>query len=130
MIESIVCLAIAKEVMFAKIETVSKDFGVSKELMEYVVSNESAKDKDGNFLPCGIGDTHLTDPKGNRHISRGIVQINEYWNPHIRPMDAYNVSFSLEFLASRLREGKCSMWTTCRAYKTHYGGLPYPHSNG
>lgn len=133
MVESIICLAIAKEVMFARIEKVAKDFGVSRELMEYIVSNESAKTKDENnnvfFLPCGIGDTHLIDPKGNKHISRGIVQINEYWNPHIRPEDAFNVSFSLEFLASNLREGKCSRWTTCRNYKKEFGTLPYPHHN-
>lgn len=130
MIEGLICVAIAKEVIFGRIDEVSKDFGVSRELMEYIVRNEAAKSKDGKwYYPCGDGDQHLTDPDGNRHRSRGIVQINEYYHPHISDKDAYGVQFSLEFLASNLRQGRCDWWTTCRAYRTHYGGLPYPHTN-
>ena len=116
LIETILCLAISKEAMFGRIEDVAKDFGVSRVVMEYVVSNESARNSKGDFLPCGIGDTHLTTPKGDKHRSRGVVQINEYYNPQVTDASAFSITFSLEFLASKLREGKCSMWTTCRAY--------------
>jgi hypothetical protein len=88
--------------------------------MSYVVFHESAKDQFGNLLPCGVGDRHLTDPNGNKHRSRGIVQINQYYNPTVTDEMAFNASFSLEYLASELRDGKCSKWTTCREYLRKY----------
>lgn len=131
MIEFALCLALSKELIFSKIEQTAKDFNVSESMMSYVVMNEAAKTKSGDFLPCGIGDTHLIDPDGNRHRSRGIVQINEFYNPHISDEMAFSPMFSLEFLASNLRPytdrkgnykpyGNCSMWTTCRAYLKKY----------
>lgn len=116
LIETVICLALAKELVFQRIDEVARDFGVSPALMTYIVSNESARTEDGDFLPCGIGDDHLVAPDGKMHRSRGLVQINEYYNPQVRDREAFSMMFSLEFLASRLREGKCSMWTTCRAY--------------
>lgn len=120
MLESIVCLAIAKSVIFNKIEFYAKEFGVSESLMTYIVINESAKTKNGDFLPCGIGDTHLIDPNGNPHRSRGIVQINEFYNKNISDEEAFNVDFSLHFLATEIRLGRCSRWTTCRMYMKLY----------
>jgi hypothetical protein len=130
MIETFICVAIAKEVMFGRIEEVAKEFGVNRDLMTYIVNNEAAKTKEGDFLPCGDGDTHLFDPTGKRHRSRGIVQINKYYHKEIPDSATYNVNFSLEFLATKIREGKCRKeWTTCRNYVKEFGSLPFPHHN-
>ncbi len=111
------CAPVAKEAVYGKIERYSALYGVSEGMMTYVVFNESAKTPKGDLLPCGIGDTHLTDPNGNPHISRGIVQINEFYNNHVTPEQAFDVDFSLNFLADGLSKGYCSRWTTCRAWK-------------
>lgn len=109
-------MAIAKEVIFSKITEVSKDFGVSEAMLTYMVLNEAKKTPRGDFLPCGDGDTHLTDLEGNPHQSRGILQINKFYHPEVSDEQAYNPSFALEWTASRLRQGYCKEWTTCRAY--------------
>jgi len=108
LIESLICVALAKELIYHKIVEVSKEYGVSESVMDYVVRNESS------YHNCAVGDTHLTDPEGNKHISRGLVQINEYYNATVTPEQAFDVDFSLRFLAEKLKEGKGRMWTTYR----------------
>jgi len=119
--ESIICVLVAKELVYNKIEEAAYDFGVPKEQLMYIIKNEAAKTRDGDYLPCGDGDLHLTDPTGKPHQSRGVAQINKYFHPDVRDIDAYNYKYAIEWTASRLREGKCSMWTTCRAYNKLYG---------
>lgn len=111
------CNPVAKEAIYAKIGHYSALYGVSEGMMTYVVFNESAKTPKGDLLPCGIGDTHLTDPNGNQHVSRGIVQINDYWQKEVTEAQAFDVDFSLDFLASNLSKGRCFWWTTCRAWQ-------------
>jgi hypothetical protein len=110
MIEILVCAAIAKEIVFHKVAEVSKDFGISESMLAYIVENEAARTKDGDFLPCGEGDKHMPKP------SIGVTQISSYYHPEVGDNSKY-LMFSLEWTASKLREGKCSMWTTCRIYK-------------
>lgn len=100
---------LAKELIIGHIEQVSRDFGVSYELMDYIVRNESG------YNNCAKGDYHVPKP------SLGLTQINLHYHPYIRPIDAYSPLFALEFLASNLREGRCAWWTTCRWY---YGESP------
>lgn len=76
--------------------------------MDYIVRHESG------YNNCARGDYHVPKP------SIGLVQINLWYHPDIRPIDAYNSLYALEWLASRLREGKCELWTTCRAYRRLY----------
>lgn len=116
-IEGIICLAISKELMLSKVTDVAKNFNVSESLLWYMVSNESARGPDGSFLPCVDGDTHLIDPNGTPHRSRGILQINEFFHPNVSDREAYNVMFSLEWTATKIRDGMCHLWTTCRNYK-------------
>lgn len=85
--------------------------------MTYVVEHEAKRTASGDFLPCGVGDTQLTDPDGNPHRSRGIVQINSYYHSEVSDQEAFNVDFSLDFLGKALKEGKGHEWTTYRAYK-------------
>lgn len=103
-LESFVCIALAKELIYTQIQEVSRDFGVSHELMDYIVRNESG------YQNCAVGDYHVPKP------SYGLVQINLYYHPYVRLQDAHSSLFALEFLASNLREGKCRLWTTCRRY--------------
>jgi hypothetical protein len=123
-IESLVCAAIARELIFHKIVDVAARHNVSESAMTYVVMHEAAKmkDKDGNIflLPCGDGDGHLKDPDGEAHRSRGIVQINEYWHPEVSDEEAYDVDFALNFLAEGLKEGRGHEWTTWREYTKRY----------
>lgn len=79
-------------------------------MLAYIVENESAKTKDGDFLPCGEGDKHMPAP------SVGITQISKHYWPELGDNPKY-LMFSLEWTASKLREGKCELWTTCRAYQ-------------
>ena len=114
LLETIVCLAIAKELVYHKIGEAAKDFGVSETVLTYVVNNEALKDREGNFLPCGDGDKNYVCPDtGLIAPSRGIVQINDCYHKVPRAA-AYNASFAIDFLAQNLRDGKCSWWTTCR----------------
>lgn len=116
-IEGIICIAISKELMLNKVSTVAHDFNVPESLLWYMVSHEAKRGPNGSFLPCGDGDTHLTTPDGTPHRSRGILQINEYWHPDVLDVNAYNASFSLEWTATKIRDGLCHLWTTCREYK-------------
>lgn len=105
------CISLPKELIYAKITQYAQEYGVSESMMDYVVRHESRYDN------CAVGDTHLIDPDGNPHVSKGAVQINEYWNPKISESEALDIDFSLKFLASNLADGKCRLWTTCRAFK-------------
>lgn len=98
---------VTKEYIYDRITRYSALYGVSEGLMTHIVTKES------QFNSLAVGDTHLTDPKGNRHISRGLVQINEYFNKDVTPEQAFDVDFSLDFLARKLSEGKCRLWSTC-----------------
>ena len=88
--------------------------------MTYVISNEAARTSKGDFLPCGDGDGHLEAPDGSQHRSRGIAQINVYYHPEVSDEEAHNVDFSLQFLATYLKQGKGSQWTTFRKFKSLY----------
>lgn len=78
--------------------------------MAYIVEHEAARTPTGDFLPCGKGDLHLEKP------SIGLVQISMIYHPDVPQNLAVNAQWSLEWLASRLREGKCYWWTTCREW--------------
>lgn len=98
---------VTKEFIYDRITRYSTLYGVSEGLMTHIVSRES------QFNNLAVGDTHLIDPKGNPHISLGLVQINRYWNPNISESQAFDVDFSLDFLAKSLKQGLCRRWSTC-----------------
>ncbi len=125
MIETLVCVALAKSLVVDKIKYWSEELGAYPEIVSYIINNESKKDRHGDLLPCGDGDQHLSDPDGNAHRSRGIAQINEYWHPEVSDTDAYDPDFAIRFVIDGLRKGKCSEWTTCRAFKKLHPKHPY-----
>jgi soluble lytic murein transglycosylase-like protein len=74
-------------------------YGVSKEVMHHIVKCESS------YNPNALGDY------GH---SRGLVQIHSPSHPHLSYEQAYDIEFSLDFLAKNLSEGKGRMWTCYR----------------
>lgn len=108
MIATVACVLLAKELLLHKITEVSRDYGVSESLVTFIVAHES------QFNNCAVGDTHLAKP------SIGLVQISMLYNPNIKPREALDPQFALEYLASRIREGKATMWSTYRLYKKAY----------
>lgn len=82
----------------------SRKYGVSEALMTHIVQAEST------------GSTTIQSNyyhKGKRENSWGLVQINLDWNPEVTKEEALDPNFSLNFLASNLKKGKCKMWSTC-----------------
>jgi hypothetical protein len=78
-------------------------YQVSEEVMNKVVQCES------NYLPDALGD-------GGR--SRGLVQIFKPAHPTISDEQAFDIEFSLNFLADNLSKGNGKLWT---CYKMFYG---------
>lgn len=87
------------------------DFGVPESQLAYIVEHEAPRTSTGDFVPCGLGDTNLAKP------SVGLAQISMIYHPEISPEVASNPDFAIEYIASALRENKCSEWTACRAYE-------------
>jgi hypothetical protein len=73
-------------------------YGVSTDTMDYIVSHES-----------GYGEYQV----GDHGTSLGLVQIHLPAHPNITAQEAYNPFYALNFLALSLRQGRCSMWSTC-----------------
>ncbi len=96
-----------KEYIYDRITYYSSLYGVSEGVMTHIATAESS------LNPLAVGDRHLIAPDGLPHKSIGLVQINKYWNPGITEEQAFNVEFSLEFLAKNLRDGRCYLWSTC-----------------
>jgi soluble lytic murein transglycosylase-like protein len=112
MLEAVVSFAISQSVLFHKIEKVSQEYKVSEGLITYIVKNES------QFDPYAVGDRHITCPMtGEKMRSRGLVQISDCYWPEITDEMAHDPDFALKFLAEKLSEGKCELWTTCRRYQ-------------
>lgn len=78
-------------------------YSVSEEVMNVVVKCESS------YNPDALGD-------GGQ--SRGIVQIHGPSHPTISDAQAYEIEFSLNFLADNLSKGQGRMWT---CYRKFYG---------
>jgi soluble lytic murein transglycosylase-like protein len=98
---------VTKEYIYDRITRYSEQYGVSEGLMTHIVYKESS------FNHRAVGDTHLIDPDGKPHRSLGLTQINMYWNPSISESQAFDVDFSLDFLAKSLKQGLCKRWSTC-----------------
>jgi hypothetical protein len=99
------CAPVPKERIYAKIAHYASKYGVSEGMMDYIVRNES------NYRNCVDGDHFMPSP------SVGLTQISLHYWPDITREQAEDVDFSLDFLASKLSEGKCHLWTTCRAWQ-------------
>jgi hypothetical protein len=113
LIETALCIALAKSLVADKIEYYSKELGAYEGMVDYIVRNES------NYNNCAKGDLHVQKP------SLGLVQINLHYNPTVAPAQAYDADFAIQYLINDLKAGKCSKWTTCRWFKQKYPTHPY-----
>jgi soluble lytic murein transglycosylase-like protein len=77
-------------------------YKISEEVMNVVIRCESGYD------PNALGD-------GGE--SRGLTQINKPAHPNISDEQAFDIEFSLNFLAENLSKGNGKMWT---CYKKFY----------
>ena len=82
-----------------RIEHYAALYGVSAEEMTEVIDCESG----GN--PRALGDSGK---------SRGLVQINRDYHPDISDNQAFDIDFSLDFLAENLAKGNGKWWTCWR----------------
>lgn len=106
-IQPLTALPAPEETIQDKIERYAKIYSVSPDLMRHIISRES------RYKVDAVGDTNYTCPRtGKIAPSRGLVQINECWWPE-EVKQAYNPDFAIEFLAKKLSEGKCNLWSTC-----------------
>ncbi len=86
-------------------------YGVSRATLHRIVSGESSyqiKPKDGDMnitCPRGIN-------KGKPVRARGAVQITECYFPEVTDEQAYDVEFSLNFLAEKVQKGQGQLWST------------------
>lgn len=90
--------------------------GAYEGMVDFIVGHES------QYNNCSIGDTKIT---GKDKPSLGLVQINMFYNPSTTPQEALDPDYSIKYLINDLRDGKCSKWTTCRAFKKLYPDHPY-----
>jgi len=74
-------------------------YNVNLQLMRSVINCESS------FNPNAIGD--------NGH-SRGLVQIYDDYHPTISHEQAFDIEFSVEFLAKNISRGRGYLWTCFR----------------
>lgn len=98
------CLPTDRTTILSDISSISHDYGVSEDLMKFIVEHES------QFNSCAVGDLQLSKP------SLGLVQISMLYNPQIPPQAAFNTIFALEYLAEGIRSGKASRWSTYKLW--------------
>lgn len=96
----------------SRIEYYSDLYQISEEVMNYIVSNESS------FETMAVGDMDIICSrginKGKPVRARGVAQITECYFPEITDEQAFDVEFSLDFLAENIAEGNCrKLWSTC-----------------
>ena len=91
--------SLSKQGIKERIQFYADKYGVSAEVMEKVVSCESGYD------PHALGDFSK---------SRGLVQIHSTYHPQITDEMAFDVDFSLDFLAKNLKAGNGNLWSCYR----------------
>lgn len=106
-----------KEYILSRITEYSQKYAVSEGLLTYIVEKESG------YNPLAVGDTHLKCPRTGGYMrSRGIAQISDCFHD-VSDSEAFDVDFSLDFIAKNVAEGRAAWWSTARAYKKLYPSL-------
>lgn len=99
------------ENIYEKIQRYSRHFQVPPELIIHIATNES------RLNPDAIGDMNIICKRTGKPVrSRGMFQISECYFPEISDRQAFDIDFSLIFVAQNIKNGKCHLWTTCRNY--------------
>lgn len=101
------------------VEKLAVEYNVDKEVAVHIAEKES------QFVATARGDQEVL-PNGNGMCSnkksplygkpanaRGIYQITECWWPDVSDEQADDPEWAARWAMERLKEGKCSMWSTC-----------------
>jgi len=83
-------------------------YSVSRDVMYHIVEKETAHTFDET-----IQSGYFNKGYNAREKSFGLAQIHLPAHPSVSLEEAKDPHFALNFLASNLSKGKCSMWTTC-----------------
>lgn len=89
-------------VMFVGIK--AKEYGVSESLMLCLINHEN-KEWNPTLQSYVIY-------RGVREDSWGLSQIHIPSNPSVSRQEAQDPKFAIDFMASKLRQGRASMWNT------------------
>jgi surface antigen len=84
-----------------KAKTIAEAYGVSFDIMNKIIENES------KWNPDAIGDNDN---------SYGLIQIHLPSHPEITKEQALNPEFALDFLAKEIKAGREWQWTSCNCY--------------
>lgn len=96
-----------------KVSYYADKHNVDPKLAHYVVEHESQYDR------LAVGDLYVFED-GKPIYARGLMQITRHYHPDIPDSCAFNADCALDWGMKKLSEGKCSWWTTCRAYMKKY----------
>lgn len=87
-------------------------YGVSAELVHYIVKKES------QYNPKAIGDMNLICKRTGKPVrARGILQITECWYPDVSDACAFDVECSLDRMLPVMKTDCESQWSTCQKSK-------------
>jgi len=100
------------------IEAKSAEYGVSKDLVIYIVEHESGYDQ------YSLGDMTITCKKrdspnyGKPVRARGILQFTDCYYPEVSDSEAFDPLWSLDKALPMIADKKTCLaqWTTCRDY--------------
>ncbi len=87
------------------------EYGVSSSLLTHIALKESTGSSTilGDMkLIC-----HSGPNKGKPVRAKGVVQITDCYHPEVTDEQAFDMNFSMRFLASNIKKGNCHEWSTC-----------------
>lgn len=99
------------------INIVAKEYGVNAERMVETIRCETQFRNIQSELTYKPGN-RWGMPVGSREQSYGIVQIHIPDNPEVTIEQAFDTTFSINFMAQKFAEGRAGMWT-CYRKKFH-----------
>ena len=83
-------------------------YGVSAELVHYIVKKES------QYNPKAVGDMNLICERTGKPVrARGILQITECWYPDVSDACAFDATCSLDRMLPVMKKDCESQWSTC-----------------
>jgi hypothetical protein len=102
--EAVLEIPLSKDNIKRAIDFYCTFYDVPCDEMRHIVSNESGYNQYA----------HNNNPK-TRDDSWGLVQVNKFngGHPDISIAEAESPFFALNYLASELKKGHCSQWSTC-----------------
>lgn len=102
-----------KETTKEMVTRLSIEYGVNPALALHIVENES------HWNEKARGDLHIICSNGRVANARGLWQITECYWPEVSDAQADDPEWSTRWSLEKLKEGKCSLWSTCNERLNH-----------